>query len=135
MRAGTFSKGSHVCNAQFVSIVDDDEALRFAMDTLVRSFGRETLLFASAEEFLASGLIADSACVLSDVMMEGMSGIAMHEKMLELGYTTPMLFFTSFPTHDLITRARTNGALAVLSKPVDSDTIAYWLGVVLDSPR
>jgi FixJ family two-component response regulator len=124
-----------VSNARFVSIVDDDEALRFAMDTLVRSFGRETLLFASAEEFLSSGLIAASACVLSDIMMDGMSGLAMHEKMLELGYTTPMLFFTSFPTHDVTVRAMTNGALAVLSKPVDPDTIAHWLGIMLDAPR
>jgi FixJ family two-component response regulator len=124
-----------LCNARFVSIVEDDEALRFAMDTLVRSFGRETLLFSSAEEFLASGHIADTACVLSDIMMDGMSGIAMHEKMLELGYTTPMLFVTSFPGADLTARAMTNGAKAVLSKPVDPDMISHWLALVLDPPR
>lgn len=122
-------------NARFVSIVDDDEAVRLAMDTLVRSFGKETLLFASAEEFLVSGLIAETACVLSDIMMDGMSGITMHEKIRELGYTTPMLFLTSFPARDLTARAMTNGALAVLSKPVDPDMISHWLGIVLDSPR
>ncbi|BCG01593.1 hypothetical protein PPGU19_061610 (plasmid) [Paraburkholderia sp. PGU19] len=124
-----------MCNARFVSIVEDDEALRLAMDTLVRSFGRQTLLFASAEEFLTSGLIVESACVLCDVMLDGISGIAMHEKMLELGYRTPVLFLTSFPTRDQTVRAMTNGALAVLSKPVDADTIAHWLGIMLDSPR
>ncbi|WP_353558204.1 response regulator [Paraburkholderia terrae] len=115
--------------------MDDDDAVRLAMDTLVRSFGKETLLFASAEEFLVSGLIAETACVLSDIMMDGMSGITMHEKIRELGYTTPMLFLTSFPTRDLTARAMTNGALAVLSKPVDPDMISHWLGIVLDSPR
>jgi FixJ family two-component response regulator len=115
--------------------VEDDEAQRLALDTLVRSFGKETRLFASAEAFLASGLIAETACVLSDVMMDGMSGIAMHEKMLELGYTTPMIFVTSFPTRDLTARAMKNGALAVLSKPVDPNTVSHWVSLVLDSPH
>lgn len=119
---------------QIVSIVDDEEAVRLATESLVRSFGRQTRLFASAEEFLQSGLLAATACLISDVMMPGMSGVAMHERILSLGYTPPTIFITAFPTADLKARAAQNGALAVLDKPVDPDAIAHWLSVALDLP-
>ncbi|MGO4279339.1 Response regulator receiver domain-containing protein [Cupriavidus sp. OV038] len=119
---------------QIVSIVDDEEAVRLATESLVRSFGRQTRLFASAEEFLQSGLLAVTACLISDVMMPGMSGVAMHERILSLGYTPPTIFITAFPTADLKARAAENGALAVLDKPVDPDAIAHWLSVALDLP-
>lgn len=119
---------------QIVSIVDDEEAVRLATESLVRSFGRQTRLFASAEEFLQSGLLAATACLISDVMMPGMSGVAMHERILSLGYAPPTIFITAFPTADLKARAAENGALAVLDKPVDPDAIAHWLSVALDLP-
>ncbi len=119
---------------QIVSIVDDEEAVRLATESLVRSFGRQTRLFASAEEFLQSGLLAATACLISDVMMPGMSGVAMHERILPLGYAPPTIFITAFPTADLKARAAENGALAVLDKPVDPDAIAHWLSVALDPP-
>ncbi|WP_392388457.1 response regulator transcription factor [Cupriavidus campinensis] len=117
-----------------MSIVDDEEAVRLATESLVRSFGRQTRLFASAEEFLQSGLLAVTACLISDVMMPGMSGVAMHERILSLGYAPPTIFITAFPTADLKARAAENGALAVLDKPVDPDAIAHWLSVALDLP-
>lgn len=119
---------------QIVSIVDDEEAVRLATESLVRSFGRQTRLFASAEEFLQSGLLAVTACLISDVMMPGMSGVAMHERILSLGFAPPTIFITAFPTADLKARAAENGALAVLDKPVDPDAIAHWLSVALDLP-
>ncbi|CAB3784445.1 response regulator [Paraburkholderia caffeinilytica] len=123
-----------MCSAQIVSIVDDDEAVRLAMGTLVRSFGRHTRLFASAEEFLQSGYIAQTSCLISDVMMPGMSGVEMRDRLLALGYAPPTIFITAFPAADLNAKAMTNGALAVLDKPVDASTFAHWLSVALDLP-
>ncbi|AAP85951.1 conserved hypothetical protein (plasmid) [Cupriavidus necator H16] len=54
-----------LCFAQVVSIVDDDEAMRIATASLVRSFGKPTRQFASAEEFLQSGHIAETSCLTS----------------------------------------------------------------------
>lgn len=119
-------------SAQIVSIVDDDEAARLATESLVRSFGWRTCLFASAEEFLQSGQIAETACLVSDIMMPGMSGVAMYDRILALGYAPPTIFITAFPTADLKAKALANGALAVLDKPVDVDAIAHWLSVALD---
>jgi FixJ family two-component response regulator len=112
--------------------VDDDEAVRLATASLVRSLGRPARLFASAEEFLESGHIAHTSCLISDVMMPGMSGLAMHDRILALGYAPPTIFITAFPEADLKAHALANGALAVLDKPVKADAIAYWLGVALD---
>lgn len=123
-----------MCCAQVVSIVDDDEAFRLGMGSLVRSFGWPTRLFASAEEFLESGLIADTSFLISDVMMPSMSGVAMHERVLALGYALPTILVTAFPTADLMATALANGALAVLNKPVEADAIAHWLGVALGAP-
>lgn len=120
-----------MCAAQIVSIVDDDESFRFATASLVRSFGRHTRLFASAEEFLDSGEITESSCLISDVMMPGMSGVAMRDRILALGYATPTIFITSFPTADLKAKALAQGVLVVLDKPVGPDALAHWLSVAL----
>ncbi|RZT36892.1 response regulator transcription factor [Cupriavidus agavae] len=118
-------------SAQLVAIVDDDESIRMATASLVRSLGRQTRQFESAEAFLAFGELADFACVISDFMMPGMTGVAMHERMLALGYRLPTFFITAFPSDELKARALTNGALAVLHKPVDADDMAHWLDVAL----
>ncbi|WP_428979400.1 response regulator transcription factor [Cupriavidus oxalaticus] len=112
--------------------MDDDEAVRLATASLVRSLGRPTRMFASAEEFLASGHVAETSCLISDVMMPGMSGVAMHERVIALGYAPPTIFITAFPGPDLKAQALANGALAVLEKPVDAGAIAHWLSVALD---
>lgn len=129
------NKGSLLSIARLVSIVDDDEAVRLAMDTLVRSFGNETRLFSCAEEFLGSGLVAETAFLISDIMMPGMSGVAMLECIRQLEYAPPTLLMTAFPATELTEKAMANGALAVLNKPVDPDTLSYWLTAVLDSPH
>lgn len=128
------SRAGLLCSAQTVSIVDDDESVRLATASLVRSLGRPARLFASAEEFLASGHIAETSFLISDVMMPGMSGIAMHDRILALGYAPPTIFITAFPGDDLKARAVANGALAVLDKPIDADAIAHWLSTALDRP-
>jgi FixJ family two-component response regulator len=123
-----------LCSAQVVSIVDDDEAARLATGSLVRSFGRYTRLFASAEEFLQSGHLASTSCLICDVMMPGMSGVEMYDRILALGYAPPTIFITSFPSANLTAKALANGALAVLHKPIDPDATAHWLSVALDAP-
>ncbi|TCF97754.1 response regulator, partial [Paraburkholderia steynii] len=59
------------------------------MDTLVRSFCNKTRLFSCAEDFLNSGLIAETSLLISDIMMPGMSGVAMLECIRQLEYAPP----------------------------------------------
>ncbi|WP_412529553.1 response regulator transcription factor [Burkholderia lata] len=124
----------HLCATQIVSIVDDDEAFRLATGSLVRSFGRQTRLFASAEEFLNSGKLAETSCLISDVMMPGMSGVEMLLQILALDHVIPTIFITSFPTAALKAKALDAGALMVLGKPIDPDALEHWLNVALNQP-
>ncbi|OXJ22606.1 response regulator [Burkholderia sp. HI2714] len=123
-----------MCATQIVSIVDDDEAFRLATGSLVRSFGRQTRLFASAEEFLNSGKLAETSCLISDVMMPGMSGVEMLLQILALDHVIPTIFITSFPTAALKAKALDAGALMVLGKPIDPDALEHWLNVALNQP-
>ena len=127
-------RGRCVHTDQIVSIVDDDESVRVTTASLVRSFGCQTRVFASAEEFLRSADIDKTACLISDVRMPGMSGIEMHARLLELGYKLPTVFITAFPTADLHARILADGALACLAKPVDPAAISHWLNLVLGTP-
>jgi FixJ family two-component response regulator len=90
--------------------------------------------FASAEEFLQSGHVDDTSCLISDVRMPGMSGVAMHTHLLGLGNAPPTIFITAFPTASLQAQIQQNGALALLEKPVDAAAMVHWLNVALGQP-
>ena len=120
--------------AQIISIVDDDEAVCIATSALVRSLGWQANIFASAEAFLQSGQIADTACLISDVRMPNMSGVEMRDRLLQLGYALPTIFVTAFPTAALRATVISSGALALLEKPVDAVALEHYLSVALGQP-
>lgn len=114
---------------RIVCIVDDDESVRLATSSLVRSLGWQTRLFASAEEFLRFPQIGEASLLISDVRMQGISGTEMRDQLLKLGYALPTIFITAFPTAAVAAKVRETGVLAVLTKPVDAATMAHWLGL------
>lgn len=106
-------------NHHLVAIVDDDESVRLATSSLVRSLGWEVRLFASAVEFLDSGRAAEVACVISDIQMPGMTGLEMQEKLAARRIRVPVIFITAFSTNAIRKQAMDCGALSFLCKPVD----------------
>lgn len=117
-----------------VSIVDDDKAVRLALGSLVRSLGWQACMFESAEEFLVSGQVADTSCLISDVRMSGMSGVEMHERLLAQGHAPATIFISAYPTPSLHARAVRNGALVLLQKPYQAAVMTHWLSVALGNP-
>ncbi|APR38986.1 response regulator transcription factor [Paraburkholderia sp. SOS3] len=109
--------------SQVVSIIDDDESVRLATANLLRSFGVQSRTFISVEAFLSSGCIDNTACVISDMQMPGMSGIDLQTALRERHLPIPMVFITAFPDHELRSVAEANGATCFLTKPVDGETI------------
>lgn len=109
------------------SIIDDDESVRIATSSLVRSLGWDVRLYASAEDFLASGQIADVACVISDVQMPGMTGLQLQRRLIDDGITLPVIFISAFASDAVRRQALDDGALCVLSKPVDGAAILRCL--------
>jgi FixJ family two-component response regulator len=120
--------------AKAVSIVDDDEAVRLAVSSLVRSFGWKAFVFESAEAFLSSDKLDETACLISDIRMPGMSGAEMLDRVQESGYAPPTIFITAYPTAAAELKAQSSGALAILQKPFDESAISDLLTLALGSP-
>jgi FixJ family two-component response regulator len=121
-------------NDQIVSIVDDDEVVRLATSSLVRSLGWQARTFASAEEFLQSGCAGKTLCLISDIMMQGMSGIDLHDRLLELGCAPPTIFMTAYSTAALRATIEAKEVLAFLDKPIDATAVASCLEQLLGQP-
>jgi len=114
-----------------VSIVDDDESVRAATQCLVRSLGYAVRTFASAEEFLRSPYVSETACVIADVQMRKMSGLDLQSRLRADGYDTPIIFITAFPEEKVRARALEGGAVCFLSKPFDGQVLIDCLTTAL----
>ena len=102
-----------------IAIVDDDDAVREAMKTLVRSLGYNASTFGSADEFLNSEHVHDTSCLITDVQMPGLSGIDLQDRLIARGHRIPIIFITAYPDENVRARAMKAGALAFLSKPIN----------------
>jgi FixJ family two-component response regulator len=110
-----------------ISIVDDDKSVRESANSLIRSLGYATATFASGEEFLESGCLSDTECLITDVQMPGMSGVDLQSHLLANGHRTPVIFVTAHPRERLRERALAAGALGFLSKPFREENLIACL--------
>ena len=100
-----------------IAIVDDDYDVRESTRQLLRSRGYLTLAFASAEDFLKSSEVIQVACVVTDVRMPGMSGVALQARLIAQGISTPIIFVTAFPEQKVKEQVLAAGACGFLAKP------------------
>nr|WP_029354464.1 response regulator [Bosea sp. 117] len=114
-----------------VAIIDDDDAVRTATASLVRSLGLKTSSFASAEEFLHSPRRLDADCIITDVQMPGMSGLELQARLRAGGCRTPLIFITAFPEEHVRRQATAGGAVGFLSKPFDGQAMIACLDAAL----
>ena len=117
-----------------VSVVDDDASLRAALKGLLRSVGLRVQVFASAEEFLASGRIADTACLVLDVRMPGLSGLELQAQLIVSGHAIPIIFISAHGEEDTRRQAIEAGALDFLQKPFSDDALLNAIARVIDLP-
>ena len=116
-----------------VSVVDDDRFLRESMCRLMRSLGHTVDVFPSAEEFLASPRLAETACLITDIHMPAMSGLELYRRLIETGQTIATILVTAFPNDVDRTRALNDGALCYLRKPVDEEQLTRCVREALRS--
>ena len=100
-----------------IAIVDDDDALRNSLDNLLRSVGFRVYGLASAEAFLQAQPAPETACLLLDVRLPGMNGLALQRQLVAAHGSLPIVFVTAYADDDVRARALAAGAVAVLSKP------------------
>ena len=79
-----------------VSVIDDDESVRVASSSLLRSLGWEVSLYPSAESFLDADPLDGLACIITDLNMPGMSGLQLQQRLHELNLNVPVMFITAF---------------------------------------
>jgi FixJ family two-component response regulator len=115
-----------------ISVIDDDASVRAATNNLLRSHGYAVHAFASAEEFLRSGHVKETSCVIADVQMAVMSGLDLLMLMRGHGYHAPFIFITAFPDEGVRARALKAGAICFLAKPFAGPALINCLGTALE---
>ncbi|SUS03374.1 Nodulation protein W [uncultured Defluviicoccus sp.] len=98
-------------------IVDDDQSLRVALDSLLRSVGIETRQFSSAAEFLGEANPDGPACLVLDVRLPGANGLDFQDQLIEMGIPIPIVFMTGHADVPMSVRAMKAGAVDFLAKP------------------
>ena len=116
-----------------ISIVEDDQPFRDSMTKLMTALGYAVEAFPSAANFLASPLLPQTACLVADVNMPGMTGPELHRHLVKQGYAIPTILVTAYPDDTVRTRALNDGVLCYLSKPVDDHHLEECLRVALAS--
>ena len=116
-----------------VSIIDDDELVRDAVQVLVRSLGYSATAFASAEDYLQSDSARATSCLITDVQMPGMSGAELQDYLIADGNLTPIIFMTAFFDEKVRTRVLNAGGCGYLKKPLDENALVQCLEKALKS--
>jgi FixJ family two-component response regulator len=104
-----------------IAIIDDDFAVREATKGLLRSLGYTAKTFESAESFLSSDNLSQTSCILADIRMPGMDGVALQTFLAMNGYKLPIIFMTAFPDEKTRKQVLDAGATDYLPKPCDQD--------------
>lgn len=107
--------------APIITIIDDDESVRVATESLVRSLGFGARSFACAEDFLGSAERSRTACVITDVQMPGMSGVELQTRLRAEGDPVPLIFITAFPEERIRRQVGEAGTFGFLAKPFDGN--------------
>jgi FixJ family two-component response regulator len=117
--------------AKMVAVVEDDESYRVALQRLLKSAGFQVRSFASAEDFLDSGQQHETACLIADIRMPGMSGLDLQAKLNADHCPIPIIFITAHGDEQMRLQAMRGGAVKFLGKPFDSAILLESVRVAL----
>jgi FixJ family two-component response regulator len=121
--------------APLVSVVDDDDLVRRSIQRLLHSCGLRAEAFASAEDFLQSGRVAETGCLLLDVSMPGMDGLELQRRLAETGWLIPIVFLSARASEEEERQAIRAGAVNFLRKPVSKEVLLAALRAALVRPN
>jgi FixJ family two-component response regulator len=116
-----------------ISVVEDDRFFRESMRRLMRSLGYSAEAFASAADFLGSPRLTETACLIADVNMPAMTGVALYRHLVEAGHAIPTILVTAYPNDVDRARALNDGVICYLRKPVDEQHLKRCLRAALTS--
>ena len=108
---------------KLVAIVDDDDSVRCTLQELLRSAGLPSQGFDSAEAFLGSGRQQETACLITDIRMPGMSGLELQAKLNADQCKIPTIFITAHGDEEMRMQALRGGAVEFMAKPFDDEVL------------
>jgi FixJ family two-component response regulator len=118
-----------------VFVIDDDESMREALKSLIRSVGLSIETFASAHEFLQSRRPDIPACLILDVRMPGLSGLDLQRDLTEANIHIPIIFITGHGDIPMSVRAMKAGAVEFLTKPFRDQDLLDAIQQALERDR
>jgi FixJ family two-component response regulator len=119
--------------AKMVAIVDDDELMRSALQGMLKSVGLPSQAFASADEFLKSGQQQQTACLIADIRMPGLSGLELQVKLNAEHCRIPTIFITAHGDTKMRMQALRAGAVEFLAKPFDDEILIESVRAALEN--
>src|ERR1700688_3147312 len=117
---------------KLVAIVDDDDSMRNALDGLLKAVGFPARAFASAEEFLKSGLQHQTSCLIADIRMPGMSGLELQSQLNAERCRIPIIFITAHGDAKMRLQALRTGRVEFLLKPFDDEVLLESVRAALE---
>ena len=121
--------------ADMVFVIDDDESIREALKSLIRSVGLSVQTFASAQEFLQSVRPDVPSCLILDVRMPGLSGLDLQRALTEANIHIPIIFITGHGDIPMSVRAMKAGAVEFLTKPFRDQDLLDAIQQALERDR
>jgi FixJ family two-component response regulator len=118
---------------KMIAIVDDDDSIRGALHGLLKAVGLPAIAFASAEEFLKSGQQFETACLIADIRMPGMSGLDLQARLNSERCRIPTIFITAHGDAKMRLQALREGAVEFMSKPFDDEALLESIRAALES--
>ena len=120
-------------NHRVVAIVDDDAPVRVALEGLLKSAGLTARAFESAETFIESGQQSQVACLIADIRMPGMSGLALQAKLNAEHCRIPIIFITAHGDAQMRMQALRAGAVEFLAKPFNDEALLDTVRAALEN--
>jgi len=117
-----------------VAIVDDDISVRRSTRRLLSSSGLRAEAFASAEDFLQSGCVVKTDCLILDLRMPGMNGLELQRRLIETGRQIPIVFLSARASEEEERHALRAGAASFLRKPVSKEALLLAIRNALMTP-
>jgi len=121
--------------AEMVFVIDDDESIREALKSLIRSVGLSVETFASAQDFLESSRPDVPSCLILDVRMPGLSGLDLQRDLAEAHIHIPIIFITGHGDIPMSVRAMKAGAVEFLTKPFRDQDLLDAIQQALERDR
>lgn len=124
--------GNGATERPLLCVVDDDEMLRESLPELLREFGFAARAFSSGQEFLSSGYVNETKCLILDVAMPGMSGLDLQKELKRREQAIPIIFITAQRDEDIRKQAFRQGAVKFLYKPFSDGALLDAVNEALD---